>query len=231
VPGGATVTELAQEVHLPRATVGRLLATLADAGLAEQAAAGRWVLGYELVRLARTADPDRRLIDVARPLLAALAAEVGESAMVGVGRWPGEGEVVVQVDAPSLVGATTWVGRRFAAHASAGGKCALAQLGDGDLARWLAEHPLERLTGRTIADPGQLRAELARVRRRGWAETVDELEEGVAGIAVPVAGPDPSELIALGVSGPTSRFTAPRRKELAQAAQVTAARLSERLGV
>src|SRR5262249_55739646 len=140
-PGGSTAGELAAEAALPRATVSRLLATLLDAGLVEQAPGNRWVLGSELIRLARVADPYRRILDYARPIVADLAERTGGSTMLGANRH-GEGEVLLQVDAPSLVAPTDWVGRSFPANASAGGKCALAQLDEDQLADWLGSHPL-----------------------------------------------------------------------------------------
>jgi DNA-binding IclR family transcriptional regulator len=225
-PEGSTAAELAAEAGLPRPTVSRLLATLSDAELVEQVPGGRWVLGSELVRLAGAADPYRRLVELARPVVAELAERTGESATFGAGRRPGEGVVLAQVDAPSLLGATNWVGRSFPAHASGGGKCALARLDDGALERWLATHPLDRLTPRTITDPQRLRAELRRVRKLGYAETVDELEEGLTGIAVPVAGPDATIAIALTVSGPSPRFPSGRRRELASLVQGAAKRLA-----
>jgi DNA-binding IclR family transcriptional regulator len=228
---GATVGEVAADVRLPRPTVSRLLATLSDAALVEHVPDGRWVLGSEFARLARAAEPYRRIVELARPIVVEVAAQTGESATLGAGRRPGEAEVLVQADAPSLIGATNWVGRRFPAHASAGGKCALVRLDEDELEQWLATHPLEQLTARTISNPGRLRAELDRVRRLGYAETIDELEEGLTGIAVPVRGPDPNTAMALTVSGPSPRFPPRRRRQLATLARAAAARLAAVLEV
>ncbi|HYA07979.1 MAG TPA: helix-turn-helix domain-containing protein, partial [Gaiellaceae bacterium] len=74
-PAGSTASELARATGLPRSTVARTLHTLADARLVEEA--GGWVLGYELVRLARTADPYRGLVERSRPVLARLRDEAG----------------------------------------------------------------------------------------------------------------------------------------------------------
>src|SRR5713226_7313460 len=65
-PQGASVAELSRSVDLPRTTVTRLLATLAEIGFAERSGS-RWLIGRELMRLGRAADPFRRLIDVSRP--------------------------------------------------------------------------------------------------------------------------------------------------------------------
>src|SRR5438445_754339 len=71
-PKGASVAEVARAVGLPRTTVTRLLATLAEIGFAERVDSS-WIVGREVMRLGRAADPFRLLIDVARPLLDNLA--------------------------------------------------------------------------------------------------------------------------------------------------------------
>ena len=102
--GPATTTELAAAVDLPRATTARLLATLADAGLAERHAEGAgWVLGYEATRLGRAADPYGVLIRRAQALLEQLTADTGESSVLAVTRLPLDIEIVSQVDAPNLL--------------------------------------------------------------------------------------------------------------------------------
>ena len=49
------------------------------------------------------------------------------------------------------------------------------------------EGPLEPLTSRTITEPALLAAELASVRREGFATAVDELELGLSAVAAPGA--------------------------------------------
>jgi IclR family transcriptional regulator, acetate operon repressor len=214
-PRGASTAVLARDCGLPVATCARLLATLADAGFVDRTAAGDgWVLGPELVRLAREADPHRTLIDRARPLMEQLADSTGESAMLAVARPPLGVDVLVQVDAPRLLGPTNWVGRTFPLHASASGKLVLAELSDTELEAWSSGARLERYTGKTITAPDALRAEVARARRRGYAVLVDELEEGLAAIAAAVRTPDGALAAMIGVSGASVRLTAKRRSEL-----------------
>jgi len=225
-PDGATIATLAGETKLPRPTTGRLLATLADADLAERLGSGDgWVLGQELVRLGRAADPHRRLVQLAQPHLEQLAVEAGESAMLGVSSRPGELDVIAQADAGNLVGVGNWVGRRFGLHASAGGKLVYASLDEAELEAVLAELPLQRYTARTFTTRAALRTELRRVRRLGYAETVDELEQGLSSIGVLVQPRLGSTLVSIGISGPTSRLTAKRRRELVPVIRVCAARI------
>lgn len=227
-PEGATIATLARETTLARPTTGRLLATLADAGLAEQPSDGNgWVLGYELVRFGRAADPYRRLIRRAQPHLERLAEDAGESAMLGATRRSGTLDVISQVDAGNLVGIGSWVGRSFGLHASAGGKLAYAALPDAELQTLVKDAQFERYTERTLTSPGDLLAEIRRVRRQGYSESIDELEDGLSSIGVPVAPSVDGVLVSVGVSGPTSRFTARRRREILPLIRACAAQLGE----
>jgi DNA-binding IclR family transcriptional regulator len=67
--------------------------------------------------------------------------------------------------------------------------------------------PLERLTPETLTSRAALQRDGAVARQRGYAVTVDELEDGLTGIAVPVHGAHGDVVAALGISGPTSRLT------------------------
>jgi DNA-binding IclR family transcriptional regulator len=210
-PQGSSASELARATGLPRSTVTRTLATLADAGLVEHA--GEWVLGYELVRLARTADPYRGLVDAARGVLTRLRDDTDESALLAVARVPPEIEIVLQLDPARHVGVASWVGVDVPLHASAAGKVALAELEPEELRAWLLRHPPVPFTQSTVSDAHALLAELERVRRRGWAEIVDELEDGLSSLAIPVRGVD-SLVAIVGISGPTFRLGRTRRREL-----------------
>jgi IclR family pca regulon transcriptional regulator len=70
-----------------------------------------------------------------------------------------------------------------------------------------------------------LLAELARVRRQGWAELVDELEEGLASISVPARSPSGALVGIVGISGPTFRLGKTRRRDLLPTLRATAAEI------
>src|SRR4051794_6576075 len=226
--GDATTAALARRCALPVATAARLLATLSDEGFVERTGDGAaWTLGLPLVRLARAADPDRALLAAAPALLEELAAEAGESAAVAVAR-PGPAlDVIAQADAPGLLGVSRWVGREFPLHASAPGKLVLAGLDDAALRDWVRRTKPERFTPRTITGLPALRAELDRVRAQGYAELEDELEPALSSLTVPVPAADGEPWAFVGVSGPTGRLDARRRRALVAPARAIAARLAQ----
>ena len=101
-----------------------------------------------------------------------------------------------------------------ALHASAAGKLLLAELSPSELEAWFEEAEPVRLTARTVTTVSGLAAELRRVRRRGWAEIVDELEDGLMSLSAPIRDRAGKLVAAIGLSGPSSRIGAARRTEL-----------------
>ena len=226
--GGAPSTaQLARTCGLPVATAARLLATLSDEGFVDRTADGAgWTIGLPLVRLAQAADPDRALVAVARPVLEELAADAGESAALAVPR-PGPAmDVIAQADAPGLLGASDWVGRRFPLHASAPGKLVLAELDDSQLTQWVEHVHPQRFAPQTITTVRGLRAELATIRAQGYAELHDELEPALASLAVTVRGTRGEALAFVGVSGPSARLNAARRRALVGHVHAAAERIA-----
>jgi DNA-binding IclR family transcriptional regulator len=108
---------------------------------------------------------------------------------------------VAQVDSRYLLGTRDWTQIDVPVHTSALGKVFLA---------WgVLDFPgdrFDRLTPRTLTTRAALERDGAAARKRGYALTVDELEEGLTGIAVPVRGAHDEVVAALGISGPTSRL-------------------------
>jgi DNA-binding IclR family transcriptional regulator len=131
-------------------------------------------------------------------------------------------EILLQLDTRLHVGVANWVGADVPLHASAAGKLVLSQLDEDELKAWLGSRPLAAFTPKTITDARALRATLSRVRRQGWAELVDELEEGLAAIAVPFRSCRGALVGMIGISGPTFRLGRTKRRELVPPLQVAA---------
>jgi DNA-binding IclR family transcriptional regulator len=168
---------------------------------------------------------DADLVALAAETLAALAAASGETVNLAV-PGPIAVEHLAQRDSRHFIGGTNWVGRSTPYHCSANGKVLLA-FG----AATLAAGPLERPTARTIVERAALQRELAAVRARGYATTVEELEPGLAAVSAPVRQADTGSVVAaLSVSGPTIRLTPERLDELGTLVTDHAAALSARLG-
>lgn len=227
--GELGVTELGKRLGVHKATASRLAATLAERGLVERdPATERYRLGFGLVRLAGAAMEGLDLITTARPVLEDLAETTRETVTIGVL----SGDDVVSVDQVSgtrSIVSANWVGRRMAMHATSTGKVLLAFMDQEERDRRLSRK-LERSTKRTIVDRAHLETQLAEVRRRGYAQTLEELEEGLNAVAAPVRRGDGEVAAALAVSGPAFRMRPVDLPRVGRLTMKAAEAVSRRLG-
>lgn len=193
--------EIARRTGINASTVSRLLATLAGAGMVEHVrASGRYRLGVRLVQLGNAVLARIDLRSVARPHLQALAAATGETTTLSA---PAERDAITVdfVLSPASVQSVARVGRPSIAHATATGKVLLA-FGTAKL----QPGALKAYTPTTITDRRKLTAELERVQRDGWADSVGEREPHLNAIAAPVLDAHGDLAAIIGVQGPSSRF-------------------------
>ncbi len=224
---GLGVNELARRIAVTPSTASRLLATLEAGRLVERSPGGPYRLGLKLVALS-----DRVLtqLDVrarARPLLAGLAAQTGETATLSV---PGGDEAVTVdfVPSASSVISLARIGRPSVPHATATGKVMLAWQGRTPVLS--PERPLTAYTEHTTIDLVALAAELDVVRERGWAEAIGEREPDLVALAAPVFGHDGELVAILGLQGPASRLPTATRAVLRDPLLEAAAQLGRALG-
>lgn len=188
--GPSTAATLAHELDLPRSTTYHLLAVLRAEGFAVHLPEERrWGLGptaFSVGQAYLRHDPREAL---ARPLLIALADEVGQTAHLGVL----QGVEVVYLlketprrrsDAPTLI---TGVGVHLPAATTASGRAMLAHLPAAQL-RALMSSPdaFVRRTDRGPASLSSLRRVMARERARGFAVEDGEVMSGYASVAAAV---------------------------------------------
>nr|MBA2359864.1 IclR family transcriptional regulator [Actinomycetota bacterium] len=167
--------------------------------------------------------PAGELVELAHPALRRLADESGETINLAVPTQLGVAHLA-QRDSRHFVGVANWVGRHVPLHCTANGKVFLAY---GAAA---VPERLETRTRRTIVGPAELEAVLERVRARGYATAVDELELGLSAVAAPVRGAGGEVVAALSISGPTIRLTGRRIDQLTPLLLEQARGLSARLG-
>ncbi|XVX21539.1 IclR family transcriptional regulator [Actinomycetota bacterium] len=193
--------DIAERCDLPRSTTSRLLAALERTELLERNEHGGYVAGPVFWLYSLRYDPWEELSSLAHPVLERVGEITGETVNLGIAR--GDRVVhVAQVDSRYLLAARDWTSVDVPAHTSALGKVLYAY----EALRPPTSGLLERTTEHTVGDARQLTAQLATIRRQGYAVTTDELEIGLSGLAVPVFGVRGEVLAAMGISGPTARF-------------------------
>jgi DNA-binding IclR family transcriptional regulator len=208
--GPRSLRSLAGASGLPRPTAHRLLVALEAHGVVGRTADGAFRLGPRLTELALRAGRGLELGTLAAGVLARLHDQTGESAQLYV-RSGGRRVCVAARDAGAGLRDSVPVGALLPLDAGSGGKVLLAW--SGDAARF----------------PAVEAAELAAVRRRGWAASVAERERGVASVSAPVLS-DGALLGALCVSGPVSRLGGSPGRRLAPVVVAAAQELAALAG-
>lgn len=221
--GRPSVRDLAIGSGVPRSTVYRILNTLEAHGVVVRAGSdGGYQLGSRLVALAGRVPQGgewQRLAEAALPWLQRVASSTGETAKLSV--LDAEAALCVAVAQGSgryAVAATT--GARFPLHAGAASKVLLAAM-EAPARDAVLQAPLESFTPRTITDPRLLRAQLARIRRQGWAEDTGEHGISVRAVAAPVRNGEGRCVAALSIAHFTDRPASNRqlyREAVVQAA-------------
>ncbi|WP_285106475.1 IclR family transcriptional regulator C-terminal domain-containing protein [Promicromonospora sp. MEB111] len=202
-----TLSDVARETRLSRASARRFLHTLVELGYV--ATDGReFTLRPALLELGYAYLSSLTLPDIATPHLEKLSERVSESSSVAV--LDGADIVyVARVATRRIMSATIRVGTRFPAYATSMGRAILAHAEPAALDAYLAQATpsgtLAALTPRTITDPQDLRAALADVREQGWALVDQELEDGLRSVAAPLRDGTGRVVAAVNVSAPVRR--------------------------
>jgi DNA-binding IclR family transcriptional regulator len=223
------LTELARTVELNKSTTFRLLTALENAEMIERTPAGdAYRLGPELLRLGSQTLEHNGVAAAARVTLRELAEETRETVTLEVL----VGDEVLTLDeiiGKHMIGALPSLGTRWPAHATSTGKVLLAHLPEDEVRARLGHH-LEQITPRTITDLEAFVRELSRVRARGYATNIEELEPGFVAISAPVRSASGTVVAAIGVSGPKSRLGSQAIAILARTLPEVADSVSVRLG-
>jgi IclR family KDG regulon transcriptional repressor len=200
-------TAVAREVGIAKSTASRMLAVMASRGILERHERGRYRLGMRMFEYGQLALNRLNLFEVSVPILAGLRDRVRDLVQLGI---PIGAEILFldRFEAQNLdprFHGQVW--RRVPGHSSSSGR-AIAAFNPA-VARAIFEAGLTRRTRYTVVDPRRLTQILAEVRRRGYAATDEELEEGISSVAAPVrVGDEHGEraVAAVSVVGPSQRL-------------------------
>ena len=229
---GATVSTLAKAVGISRPTAFRLLHSLERTGLVDRID-NNYILGSEMSRLGRHADPCAGLAARARPLLQELADTFDETVTLSVPNAKDELDLIAEAAGSHVVGTTSrmsphMIGKQYPLHASSSGKVLLAEW---PIKKVLGRLPdkLEAYTAQTITDRAALLAELDRIRDNGFAVIDNELEEELISLSRPVRDSSGNLVAIVSLNGPRYRFGPDRIPEGLQQMQRLVERLADAL--
>jgi IclR family acetate operon transcriptional repressor len=225
------VSEIARITGLSRSTVHRLLVTLRRHELVQQVSdSTNYALGPHLLRLAQIAFSTVNLEKTARTIMKQLQSRCGETVGLHARLSATTRTVLDQVESGQQLRRTyTEIGVPIPIYQGAPGKVLLAY-SPSELQEEILAGKLEAATASTIIDPGELRAELTRTLKNGYALSFEERVVGISTLAVPIADHTGTVIAALSVTGPSSRLKRKRLLELVPLAADAGQSISVNLG-
>lgn len=226
-PEGDTLAGLARTTGAPKTSLVGLLAGMVESQHLVKDDRGCYRLGPRLVSLALRVSARMDLASLARPVVAELSRETGETAIVCVLVPEGDMAVsIVKVESASPVRYAVNLGDRRELYCTAAGKALLAFFPPKRRDEYLRNAVLLPYASKTVTSRKVLAAQLEEIRRTGLACTISERVEGATGIAVPIFGADGQVLASLMLAVPSQRAGA-NRPRLEESLRAAGRRLTE----
>lgn len=212
---GLTMAEVCREVGAPKGSISPILHTMADSGyVAYDGLTKRYTIGLKTYLLGKSFDRESTSMSLFMAAMRDVTAACGETCQLGV---LDHGRVlyVAKVDSPQPVRLTSSIGKTLPIHYTAIGKALVSELPEAEVRSMLAE-PLERPTRATVRNVDELLAQLAEVRREGFAYDREEATEAVQCVAVGIRRHGVIEY-GLSVTTPSYRLTDEKRTRIKEA--------------
>lgn len=224
------ITEIARRLELPKSSVHGILETLAASGLVERTSeTGKYHLGLKLVELGYRAQLELDICQISKPFLQGLNVEFDETVHLTIL----DHDEVLYVDcveSRQRLRTYSVIGIRAPLYCTSVGKAILAFQEDGEIRRIARERGLTPFTARTITTEESLIAQMAKVRREGYAVDDMEHEEYLRCVGAPIWNAQGKVFAALSLSGPAERNTPERIVRMAPYVVNAGLEISRRLG-
>jgi IclR family pca regulon transcriptional regulator len=179
-----TLSQVAAKTGLSAATARRFLWTLRElgyVGIDEK----RFFLKPKVVSLGSAYLDAGRVEEVVLPFLREIVAETGESSSLGILE-NHEVLYVANFSSRRRVRLTAGVGARFPAYAVSIGRVLLAALEPHEIDAYFSQVKPTKLTPATVTQRAALKRLLNQTKADGYSAVIDDLEEGLGAVAVPV---------------------------------------------
>jgi len=227
---GLTLTEIAHWAGLPGSTTHRLLTSLeAERYVRFDGETRLWSVGVGAFIAGSGFLRTRDVVRMARPHMRTLMEQSGETVNLAI-EDQGTAVYLAQVECREMMRSFARLGARVPLHCSGVGKALLAAMDGAGLKRVLERQGLSAATAHTLTSLPDLRADLDRIRARGFAIDDQEHAIGLRCVAAVVFNEHGDAACAVSLSGPMARITDARMDALGAFVREAAARITGDIG-
>jgi len=218
-----SLNKMAQILGMNKTTLYRFLNTLESIDVLGKIG-NTYVPGIKLFQLGSKVPVKQLVVDKIHPILQALSEEVNET--VNMGQFSNDKVFYLdKTESQRSLQIRTRVGDFINLHASALGKSVMSILPEPTRESVFKQLTFERKTRHTITDLDRLKEDIKKIQEIGYSTDIEEWEEGLCCVAVPLHVESLDFYGAISFSGPSVRFTPKRIIEMAQRLNETATRI------
>jgi len=228
-PRGLTAKQVAGLSRLPVSTVHRFLANLVTAGFLSCDGDGTYHLGIACFAIGQAAVGQLDIRRLSLPYLRELNQQTRETIHLTV-RHGLSAVYVEKLDSPEPLRIHSRIGAAVPLYCTAVGKVMLAYLPEDEQDRILPDLGLKRLTANTVGNLQELKTELYRVRKNGYACDLEEHEMHIRCLAAPIWDHNGTVQSSVSITAPLVRMPVTRLRQLAPLIQTAGLQISRELG-
>lgn len=225
-----SISEIAKILKVDKSTVSRLMKTLRYHDMVQlNKSTKKYQLGLRILHLGNSLEKNLNIIDVAKPVI----KEVSEELKLSVHLCALSNAMVYvldQVEKENKHSVAATIGMIEPMHASSVGKCILAYRREDMQAQILEKYEYRKYTEKTILNEQNLRQELIKIKKLGFAIDDEEVTVGVRCVAVPIFGFTNHVRYSIGISGTTEWMTESNIRRCIDRLNYAARRISKQLG-
>ena len=174
---------------------------------------GKYLIGKRLRTIVMAGTPDKDICLAISPLLQETAKKFDEA--VFLSRFRNSGVEIIHVETPkNMTSSFVHPGLGFRPlHACSCSKAILA-FSEDSFKQKILNGPKKQYTANTKISKTELEQELKKIKEKGYAECVEEIQNGIASVAVPIRIKKNETLFSIGTIGPVNTFDDQKRDDL-----------------
>lgn len=222
-------TEISKELKMGKASVFRMLYTLEKKEYVIKTKEAKYKLGIKFAHYGSIVLDRLDIIAIVKPYLERLRDKHNETTHMAM--LDDDFNIIFMAKelSNSSIQMNSRIGGKMPAYSTATGKVLLAQLDDDKLGKVINTFDFRSNMESGVKNKEELFEEIIKIRKRGYAENLEESEVGLTCFAAPIKDINGKALSAISISGPTARMLKNKEK-LIKSVIATAIDVSSALG-
>ena len=203
---GLTVTKISEISNIPKPSCYKLINDLVKNNLLIKQNKNKFILGERLKQIVRLDLQDIDVKFISKPLLQNAADNFGVTFFLS--RLRDQGVEIIYVETPNKDQISyLHPGHGFRPlHACSCAKV-IAAHASNDFQLNIIHSRLKSYTRNTRVNPSLIKTEFKKIRAKGYAECIEEIDIGICSVAAPVIIKDTNIFLSLGATGPLRIFS------------------------